>query len=44
LTLEELGVVEGGFIPDEDVRRGCDDEVYEKAEDPSSIAMSVISF
>ena len=28
LALEELGVIEGGFIPNEDVRGGCDDEVY----------------
>jgi hypothetical protein len=44
LALEEFGVVEGGFVPNEDVGGGRDDEVYKKAEDPNSIAMSMISF
>lgn len=43
LALEELGVIEGGFVPNEDVRGGCDDEVYQKAEDPI-IGKSCISF
>jgi hypothetical protein len=44
LALEELGVVEGGFVPNEDVGSGCDDEVYEKAENPNSIAIFMVSF
>lgn len=44
LALQELGVVEGGFIPDEDVGSSRDDEIYEKAEYPNSIAMSMVSF
>lgn len=44
LALEEFGVVEGGFVPNEDVGSSRDDEVYEKAEDPNSIAMSMVSF
>lgn len=37
-------MIKGGFVPDEDVRGGCDDEVYEEAEDPISITRSKISF
>jgi hypothetical protein len=44
LALEEFGVVEGGFVPNEDVGSSRDDEVYEKAEDPNSIARSMVSF
>jgi hypothetical protein len=44
LALEEFRVVEGGFVPDKDVRGGCDDEVYEKTKDPRLIDMSIISF
>ena len=34
LVLEELGMIEGIFVEDENVREGCEDEVDDKAKDP----------
>lgn len=38
LVFEEFGVLEGGFVEDEDVGEGCDDEVEEGAGEPRIVS------
>ncbi len=42
LVFEVFGVVEGGFVEDEDVRETCEDVVYYEAEDPDVVKLAMM--